>query len=74
MPGMWGNYAGFFRAANAHRMPIVVHLWTGKAYGPADADVFLTEILPAAPDIRFRSRIWRERDQAWTRPRRRRSL
>src|SRR5260370_24091815 len=42
---------GVFRAANAHRMPIVVHLWTGRTYGRADAEIFLNEALPAAPDI-----------------------
>ncbi len=42
---------GVFRAANAHRMPIVVHLWTGRTYGRADAEIFLNEVLPAAPDI-----------------------
>ena len=40
-----------FRSANAHRMPIVVHVWTGRAYGRADAQVFLNEIIPAAPDV-----------------------
>ena len=40
-----------FSAANAHRMPIVVHLWTGPGYGAADAQSFLNEILPAAPDV-----------------------
>jgi predicted TIM-barrel fold metal-dependent hydrolase len=40
-----------FRSANAHRMPIVVHLWNGKGYGAAEAAIFLNEILPAAPDI-----------------------
>jgi predicted TIM-barrel fold metal-dependent hydrolase len=45
-----------FRAANARRMPIVVHVWTGderigKPYGRAEAQVFLTRILPAAPDV-----------------------
>jgi uncharacterized protein len=45
-----------FRAANARRMPIVAHVWTGderigKPYGRAEAQVFLNEVLPAAPDI-----------------------
>ncbi|MEX2263898.1 MAG: amidohydrolase family protein [Bryobacteraceae bacterium] len=45
-----------FRAANAHRMPIVVHVWTGdqvvgRPFGRAEAQTFLNEILPAAPDI-----------------------
>jgi len=45
-----------FRAANEHRMPIVAHVWTGDArigrpYGRAEAQVFLNEVLPAAPNI-----------------------
>jgi predicted TIM-barrel fold metal-dependent hydrolase len=45
-----------FRAANAHRLAIVVHVWTGdqrigKPYGRAEAHVFLNQILPVAPDI-----------------------
>jgi predicted TIM-barrel fold metal-dependent hydrolase len=45
-----------FQAANARRMPIVVHVWTGdhrvgKPYGRAEAQVFLKEVLPAAPDV-----------------------
>jgi uncharacterized protein len=41
-----------FAAANAHRMPIVVHLRTrNPGYGGADAEIFLGQVLPAAPDI-----------------------
>jgi predicted TIM-barrel fold metal-dependent hydrolase len=40
-----------FAAANARRMAIIAHLWTGKGYGRADAEVFLNQILPLAPDI-----------------------
>jgi predicted TIM-barrel fold metal-dependent hydrolase len=40
-----------FRAANARRMAIIVHVWTGPAYGRAEAQVFLKEVVPAAPDI-----------------------
>jgi predicted TIM-barrel fold metal-dependent hydrolase len=45
-----------FAAANTLRMPIVAHIWTGnefigKPYGRAEAQVFLNDILPAAPDI-----------------------
>jgi predicted TIM-barrel fold metal-dependent hydrolase len=44
-----------FRAANDHRMAIVVHLRAsvtqGMAYGPDEARVFLDEWLPAAPDV-----------------------
>ncbi len=42
----------FFRAANAHRMAIAVHLWTlDKSYGPEHSRIFLNQILPEAPDI-----------------------
>jgi predicted TIM-barrel fold metal-dependent hydrolase len=42
----------FFRAANRLRMPIVVHLWTiDRTYGRPDAEIFLNQILPEAPDI-----------------------
>lgn len=41
-----------FAAANARRIPIVVHLWTlNKDYGREDAEIFLNKILPVAPDI-----------------------
>lgn len=45
-----------FRAANARRIPIVVHVWTGNRrvgspYGRAEAQVFLNDLLPAAPEI-----------------------
>jgi predicted TIM-barrel fold metal-dependent hydrolase len=44
-----------FRAANANRMPIVVHMHSSvnlkRPYGRAEAEVFLNELLPAAPDV-----------------------
>jgi predicted TIM-barrel fold metal-dependent hydrolase len=41
-----------FRAANAHRWPIVVHLWvTDPTYGREHSAIFLNRILPEAPDI-----------------------
>jgi predicted TIM-barrel fold metal-dependent hydrolase len=44
-----------FRAANAHRMAIVVHLRASvsrnRPYGPAEARIFLDELLPLAPDV-----------------------
>jgi predicted TIM-barrel fold metal-dependent hydrolase len=45
-----------FRAANAHRMAVVVHVWTGNdeigsPYGRGEAQTFLNQILPMAPDI-----------------------
>jgi predicted TIM-barrel fold metal-dependent hydrolase len=41
-----------FAAANARRLPVVVHLRTrNPAYGRADAEIFLAQVLPAAPDV-----------------------
>jgi len=44
-----------FEAANRHRMAIVVHMRTsldmGRRYGADAANVFLNELLPAAPDV-----------------------
>jgi predicted TIM-barrel fold metal-dependent hydrolase len=44
-----------FRAANEHRMAIVVHLRASiskkRPYGPQQARAFLEQLLPAAPDV-----------------------
>jgi len=44
-----------FRAANDHRMAIVVHMRSSvtmrRAYGAKEARAFLNEVLPSAPDI-----------------------
>ena len=41
-----------FRAANEKRLPIVAHLWTtDKRYGREHSEIFLKQIVPAAPDI-----------------------
>jgi predicted TIM-barrel fold metal-dependent hydrolase len=40
-----------FAAANERRMAIVAHLWTDEDYGRKEAEIFLSQILPAAPDI-----------------------
>jgi predicted TIM-barrel fold metal-dependent hydrolase len=44
-----------FRAANQHRMAIVVHLRASisrkRAYGPLQARAFLEQLLPAAPNV-----------------------
>ncbi len=44
-----------FRAANEHRMAIVVHLRADinrrRPYGSAEARVFLNELLPLVPDV-----------------------
>ena len=41
-----------FAAANRHRLPIVIHLWTSDpAYGARHSKAFLEQVLPASPDI-----------------------
>ena len=40
-----------FKAANDHKLAIIAHLWTGPEYGREDAEIFLREILPSAPDV-----------------------
>ncbi|HEU0012606.1 MAG TPA: amidohydrolase family protein, partial [Longimicrobium sp.] len=41
-----------FAAANRHRMPVVAHLMTpDTTYGREHSEIFLREIVPAAPDI-----------------------
>lgn len=41
-----------FATANQLRMPIATHLWSGaKEYGRRDAEIFLAEVLPEAPDV-----------------------
>ncbi len=43
-----------FRTANRHRLPIVIHLWTGPEYsraGREHAEIFLNRVLPEAPDV-----------------------
>jgi predicted TIM-barrel fold metal-dependent hydrolase len=41
-----------FRAANAGRFPIIVHMRTlQKGYGRQDAEIFLQQILAEAPDV-----------------------
>jgi len=49
----------FFQAANEKRMALVVHLWTlDPAYGRRHSELFLREILPAAPDITVQIAHW----------------
>ena len=40
-----------FAAANKHRMPTIVHVRADQTYGREHAEILLTQILPAAPDI-----------------------
>jgi predicted TIM-barrel fold metal-dependent hydrolase len=41
-----------FATANRLRLPVAVHLWdSANDYGRRDAELFLAEVLPQAPDI-----------------------
>lgn len=39
------------RAINRHRMPMIIHVRTGNPYGGEDAEVFLHQLVAAAPDV-----------------------
>lgn len=43
--------ANFFKATNDKRIAIVVHLEPGEFYGPREVELFLNQIVSAAPDI-----------------------
>jgi predicted TIM-barrel fold metal-dependent hydrolase len=38
-------------AANRHGMPMIIHVRSGPAYGREHAEVFLHQLVPAAPDV-----------------------
>jgi uncharacterized protein len=40
-----------FAAINERRLAIVPHLWTQPSYGREEAEIFLRQVLPAAPDV-----------------------
>ena len=40
-----------FATANEHRVAIVAHIEPGRAYGPREVEIFLDQIVSAAPDI-----------------------
>jgi uncharacterized protein len=40
-----------FAAANSHRLALTVHVRGDRRYGREHAEIFLNELLPAAPDI-----------------------
>jgi predicted TIM-barrel fold metal-dependent hydrolase len=50
-PAQVEKLRGVFRSANSNGLPIVVHLWTDPSYGRDEAEIFLHQILPEAPDI-----------------------
>jgi predicted TIM-barrel fold metal-dependent hydrolase len=55
LPAQVEQLGRVFRAANAHRLAIVVHLRTSisrkRPYGAAQARVFLEQLLPLVPDV-----------------------
>jgi predicted TIM-barrel fold metal-dependent hydrolase len=40
-----------FEAANSHRLAVIVHVRGDRRYGREHAEIFLNQLLPAAPDI-----------------------
>jgi predicted TIM-barrel fold metal-dependent hydrolase len=52
-PGQAGRLKALFAAANAQRVPIVIHMRnrTDGPYGREDGERFLRDLLPAAPDV-----------------------
>lgn len=50
-PGDAAKVRAAFAAANAARLPILVHLRGGVSYGADDARAFIAHVLPAAPDV-----------------------
>jgi predicted TIM-barrel fold metal-dependent hydrolase len=40
-----------FEAANSHRLAVTVHVRGDRRYGREHAEIFLNQLLPAAPDI-----------------------
>jgi predicted TIM-barrel fold metal-dependent hydrolase len=40
-----------FKQANDQKFAIAAHIWTGPEYGKEDAEIFLRDILPSAPDV-----------------------
>jgi predicted TIM-barrel fold metal-dependent hydrolase len=50
-PGHVEKVRRVFEAANRLRMPITVHVRADETYGREHAEIFLNQLLPAAPDI-----------------------
>lgn len=51
-PAHVARVQAIFREANRLRVPIIAHLWVpGPNYGRADAEIFLDQILPQAPNV-----------------------
>jgi uncharacterized protein len=51
-PEHFAKVQKFFRAANDHKLAIVVHIRSLREdYGRRDAEIFINDVLPVAPDI-----------------------
>ena len=51
-PDHLAKVKALFAAADRLGMPVAVHLWTpAKRYGRRDAEIFLSDALPAAPNV-----------------------
>ncbi len=52
-------------AANQYRMPMVIHVRPGNTYGRAEAEVFLNQLVAAAPDVPIQiAHLWGGEDFA----------
>lgn len=48
-----------FETANRHRLPLIVHVRSSDNYGQADAEVFLRQLVAAAPDVTIQiAHLW----------------
>lgn len=57
-----------FASANARRLAIVAHLWTDETYGAPEAQSFLDNLLPAAPDVTVQIAHMAGGGPGWTDP------
>jgi predicted TIM-barrel fold metal-dependent hydrolase len=55
-------------AANAYRLGVVAHLWTSEGYGAPEAQSFLDNLLPAAPDVAVQIAHMAGGGPGWTDP------
>jgi predicted TIM-barrel fold metal-dependent hydrolase len=55
-------------AANAHRLGVVAHLWTSADYGAPQAQSFLDNMLPSAPDVTVQIAHMAGGGPGWTDP------
>jgi predicted TIM-barrel fold metal-dependent hydrolase len=57
-----------FAACNARRLAIVAHLWTSEGYGAPEAQSFLDNMLPAAPNVTVQIAHMAGGGPGWTDP------